>query len=115
MSDEAVKYTLPESEIPTHWVNLMPDLPGEPSPPGAHEQAAVRAALRLLRPFVTDLPLDQKVTVRTVGVTCCLRLLARSGSHQAPVLCLFAETRPAQTPIELASANVKLRGPERAK
>ena len=33
MSDEAVKYTLPESEIPTHWVNLMPDLPGEPSPP----------------------------------------------------------------------------------
>ncbi|HKP88379.1 MAG TPA: TrpB-like pyridoxal phosphate-dependent enzyme [Thermoleophilaceae bacterium] len=33
MSDEAVKYTLPESEIPTHWVNLMPDLPGDPSPP----------------------------------------------------------------------------------
>jgi len=33
VSDEAVKYTLPESEIPTHWVNLMPDLPGEPSPP----------------------------------------------------------------------------------
>ncbi|MEA2350590.1 MAG: tryptophan synthase beta chain [Thermoleophilaceae bacterium] len=33
MSDQAVKYTLPESEIPTHWVNLMPDLPGEPSPP----------------------------------------------------------------------------------
>jgi tryptophan synthase beta chain len=33
VSDEAVKYTLPESEIPTHWVNLMPDLPGDPSPP----------------------------------------------------------------------------------
>ena len=33
MSDEPVKYTLPESEIPTHWVNLMPDLPGDPSPP----------------------------------------------------------------------------------
>jgi tryptophan synthase beta chain len=33
VSDEPVKYTLPESEIPTHWVNLMPDLPGEPSPP----------------------------------------------------------------------------------
>ena len=33
MSDETVKYTLPESAIPTHWVNLMPDLPGEPSPP----------------------------------------------------------------------------------
>src|SRR5436309_10732545 len=33
MSDEPVKYTLPESEIPTHWVNLMPDLPGQLSPP----------------------------------------------------------------------------------
>src|SRR3954452_23203207 len=33
VSDEPIKYTLPESEIPTHWVNLMPDLPGEPSPP----------------------------------------------------------------------------------
>jgi tryptophan synthase beta chain len=33
LSDEPVKYTLPESEIPTHWVNLMPDLPGDPSPP----------------------------------------------------------------------------------
>src|SRR5205807_9504739 len=31
--DEPVKYVLPESEIPTHWVNLMPDLPGDPSPP----------------------------------------------------------------------------------
>jgi tryptophan synthase beta chain len=33
VSDDPVKYTLPESEIPTHWVNLMPDLPGDPSPP----------------------------------------------------------------------------------
>jgi tryptophan synthase beta chain len=33
MSDETVKYTLPESAIPTHWVNLLPDLPGEPNPP----------------------------------------------------------------------------------
>jgi tryptophan synthase beta chain len=33
VSDEPVKYTLPESEIPTHWVNLMPDLPIDPSPP----------------------------------------------------------------------------------
>src|SRR5436190_22899594 len=30
---EPVKYVLPETEIPTHWVNLMPDLPGTPSPP----------------------------------------------------------------------------------
>src|SRR3954464_13128232 len=33
MSDDTVKYVLPESEIPTHWVNLLPDLPGDPLPP----------------------------------------------------------------------------------
>jgi tryptophan synthase beta chain len=33
MSDDTVKYLLPESEIPTHWVNLLPNLPGDPIPP----------------------------------------------------------------------------------
>src|SRR5437764_2369631 len=33
MSEEPVKYLLSESEIPTHWVNLLPDLPGDPVPP----------------------------------------------------------------------------------
>jgi tryptophan synthase beta chain len=33
MSDAQVKYLLPENEIPTHWVNLMADLPGEGLPP----------------------------------------------------------------------------------
>jgi tryptophan synthase beta chain len=33
VSEETVKYLLPESEIPTHWINLLPDLPGEPLPP----------------------------------------------------------------------------------
>jgi tryptophan synthase beta chain len=33
MSEETTKYLLSESEIPTHWVNLLPDLPGEPLPP----------------------------------------------------------------------------------
>jgi tryptophan synthase beta chain len=33
MSDEQVKYVLSENEIPTHWVNLMADLPGEGPPP----------------------------------------------------------------------------------
>jgi tryptophan synthase beta chain len=34
MSDEArVKFVLDEREIPTHWVNLMADLPGEAPPP----------------------------------------------------------------------------------
>jgi tryptophan synthase beta chain len=30
---ERVKFELPEEEIPTSWVNLLADLPGEPPPP----------------------------------------------------------------------------------
>jgi tryptophan synthase beta chain len=30
---EPTKYVLGEDDIPTHWVNLLPDLPGEPLPP----------------------------------------------------------------------------------
>ncbi len=33
MRDQTVKYLLCESKIPTHWVNLLPDLPGDPVPP----------------------------------------------------------------------------------
>src|ERR1700716_2958611 len=33
MADEPTKYQLTESEIPTHWINLLPDLPGDPLPP----------------------------------------------------------------------------------
>jgi tryptophan synthase beta chain len=33
MSDEPTKYLLSERDIPTHWVNLLPDLPGDPLPP----------------------------------------------------------------------------------
>jgi tryptophan synthase beta chain len=33
MSEDTVKYLLPETEIPTHWVNLLVDLPGDPIPP----------------------------------------------------------------------------------
>jgi tryptophan synthase beta chain len=33
MSDEPTKFLLSERDIPTHWVNLMPDVPGEPLPP----------------------------------------------------------------------------------
>ena len=34
MADDIdTKILLSEAEIPTHWVNLMPDLPGEPAPP----------------------------------------------------------------------------------
>src|SRR5919197_6692032 len=30
---EPTKFLLPEDAIPTHWINLMADLPGEPLPP----------------------------------------------------------------------------------
>ena len=33
MSDQTVKFVLGEKDIPTHWVNLMADLPGDASPP----------------------------------------------------------------------------------
>jgi tryptophan synthase beta chain len=33
MSDSQVKFTLGEDQIPTHWINLMPDLPATPAPP----------------------------------------------------------------------------------
>ncbi len=33
MSEEATKYLLDEKDIPTHWINLLPDLPGDPTPP----------------------------------------------------------------------------------
>jgi tryptophan synthase beta chain len=33
MSNDTIKYLLSEDRIPTHWVNLLPDLPGDPLPP----------------------------------------------------------------------------------
>src|SRR5204863_2705358 len=33
MADEPTKYQLTEREIPTHWINLLGDLPGDPLPP----------------------------------------------------------------------------------
>jgi tryptophan synthase beta chain len=33
MSEQPVKFLLSERDIPTHWVNLLVDLPGEPLPP----------------------------------------------------------------------------------
>jgi tryptophan synthase beta chain len=33
MADAHTKYLLTEDAIPTHWVNLLPDLPGDPLPP----------------------------------------------------------------------------------
>jgi tryptophan synthase beta chain len=33
VSEDTVKYLLDEREIPRHWINLLPDLPGDPLPP----------------------------------------------------------------------------------
>jgi tryptophan synthase beta chain len=33
MSENPVKFLLAERDIPAHWVNLLPELPGEPLPP----------------------------------------------------------------------------------
>ena len=33
MAADTTKFLLSEDAIPTHWVNLLPDLPGEPLPP----------------------------------------------------------------------------------
>src|SRR3954469_10656200 len=33
MPDAPTKFLLTEDRIPTHWVNLLPDLPGAPLPP----------------------------------------------------------------------------------
>src|SRR5204862_2423946 len=33
MSNDQTKFLLSERDIPTHWINLLPDLPGEPVPP----------------------------------------------------------------------------------
>src|SRR3954453_13819590 len=33
MTDSTTKFLLQEADIPTHWVNLLPDLPGDPLPP----------------------------------------------------------------------------------
>jgi tryptophan synthase beta chain len=33
MADDRAKFLLSERDIPTHWVNLLPDRPGDPVPP----------------------------------------------------------------------------------
>jgi tryptophan synthase beta chain len=33
MSEQTVKFLLHERDIPTHWINLLPELPGAPLPP----------------------------------------------------------------------------------
>ena len=45
---EPTKYLLGEEQIPSHWINLLPDMPGEPLPPlnPATGQPAVAGVVR---------------------------------------------------------------------
>ena len=44
MSDAQVKFVLGERDIPTHWVNLMADLPGDGAAAAAPGHASSRPA-----------------------------------------------------------------------
>ncbi|MBU3674947.1 MAG: TrpB-like pyridoxal phosphate-dependent enzyme [Acidobacteria bacterium] len=61
MSDETTKYLLGEDQIPTHWINLMPDLPGEPLPPLSPATKEPAAPEELLAIFPPGL-LEQEMT-----------------------------------------------------
>ena len=45
MSDARIKFPLEERDIPTHWVNLVADLPGEAPPPLHPSPSRLDAAL----------------------------------------------------------------------
>jgi tryptophan synthase beta chain len=59
MTSEQTKYTLPESELPTQWYNLVPDLPSPPPPP-LHPATLQPVGPEDLAPlFPTDLILQE--------------------------------------------------------
>ncbi len=59
MTSEQTKYTLPESELPTRWYNLVPDLPSPPPPP-LHPATLQPVGPEDLAPlFPTDLILQE--------------------------------------------------------
>src|SRR5437879_2165988 len=61
MSDEPVKYLLPEREIPAQWVNLLGDLPGDPLPP-LHPQTLQPAGPTDLLPIFPMGLIEQEVS-----------------------------------------------------
>ena len=61
MADDTVKYLLPEDQIPTHWYNIVPDLPAPPPPPlhpGTHEPVGPEA----LAPLFPMALIEQEVS-----------------------------------------------------
>src|SRR3954454_13119224 len=61
MIDEPTKFLLGEDRIPTHWVNLLADLPGDPLPPLSPQtmQPAGPADLQAIFPMAL---IEQEVT-----------------------------------------------------
>src|SRR5687767_13520915 len=58
---EATKFLLTEDRIPTHWVNLLPDLPGEPLPP-LNPQTLAPAGPEDLTPIFPMALIEQEVS-----------------------------------------------------
>jgi len=61
MTDEPVKFLLGEREIPTQWVNLLVDLPGDPLPP-LHPQTLQPASPPDLTPIFPMGLIEQEVS-----------------------------------------------------
>ena len=62
MSEAPTKFLLTEDRIPTHWVNLLPDLPGEPLPP-LHPGTMQPAGPPDLTPIFPMALIEQEVSV----------------------------------------------------
>src|ERR1700676_2254633 len=61
MADDPVKFLLGEHDIPTQWVNLLPELPGEPLPP-LHPQTLQPAGPPDLTPIFPMALIEQEVS-----------------------------------------------------
>jgi tryptophan synthase beta chain len=61
VAEETTKYLLDESRIPTHWVNLMPDMPGEPAPP-LHPETREPLGPEALAPLFPMALIEQEVS-----------------------------------------------------
>ena len=59
---ETLKYLLGEDQIPTHWVNLLPDLPGDPPPPPLNPQTGEPAGPDDLSPIFAIGLIEQEVS-----------------------------------------------------
>ena len=59
---ETLKYLLGEDQIPTHWVNLLADLPGDPPPPPLNPQTGEPAGPDDLSPIFAIGLIEQEVS-----------------------------------------------------